>query len=81
MTPADPRDVLDALRGRPATLAALHARLGAPPRDALSWALDDAVERGWVHSSAEADCGPDGICSTSAPAVFTLTPDGRAAAH
>jgi hypothetical protein len=79
MNPGEPRDLLHALRGGPATLDALHARLGAPPRDALSWALDDAVERGWVHSSAAA-CGPDGICSTSAPPVFTLTPDGRAAA-
>jgi hypothetical protein len=80
MSPPDPRDVLRALRGGAATLDALHSRLGAPPRDALSWALDDAVQRGWVHSTAAADCGPDGICSTTAPAVFTLTPDGRAAA-
>ncbi len=80
MSPPDPRDVLHALRGGAATLDALHARLGEPPRDALSWALDDAVERGWVHSTAAADCGPDGVCSASAPAVFTLTPGGRAAA-
>jgi hypothetical protein len=81
MNPGDPHAVLRALRGGPATLDALRARLDAPPRDALTWALDDAVERGWVHSSAEADCGADGICSTSAPAVFTLTPAGRAAAR
>lgn len=73
-------DVLAALRGGPATLDALHARLGAPPRDALTWAVDEAVARGLVHSTAGADCGPDGLCGTSAPAVFTLTPNGRAAA-
>ena len=81
MSPPEPREVLHALRGGPATLDALHARLGAPPRDALGWALDDAVGRGWVRSTAGPDCGPDGICSTSAPAVFTLTSDGRAAAR
>jgi hypothetical protein len=74
-------DILSALRGGPATLDALGARLGGPARDALTWALDDAVAHGLVHSSAEADCGPDGICGTSAPAVFTLTPAGRAAAR
>ena len=79
MTPADPREVLRALRGGTATLDALGARLGGAEREALTWAVGDAVARGWVQSSAEADCGPDGVCSTSAPAVFTLTPDGRAA--
>jgi hypothetical protein len=74
-------DILHALRGGPATLDALHARLGGPARDALTWAVDEAVTRGLVHSTAEADCGPDGICGTSAPAVFTLTPAGRAAAR
>jgi hypothetical protein len=74
-------DVLPALRGGPATLDALSARLGGPARDALTWAVDEAVARGFVRSSAEADCGPDGICGTSAPAVFTLTPAGRAAAR
>jgi hypothetical protein len=74
-------DIVRALRGGPATLDALGVRLGAPPRDALTWAVDDAVGRGLVHSSAGADCGPDGICGTSAPAVFTLTPAGRAAAR
>jgi hypothetical protein len=73
-------DIVRALRGGPATLDALHVRLGGPARDALTWAVDEAVDRGLVHSSAEADCGPDGICGTSAPAVFTLTPAGRAAA-
>jgi hypothetical protein len=74
-------DVLPALRGGPATLDALSARLGGPARDALTWAVDEAVARGFVRSSAEADCGPDGICGTSATAVFTLTPAGRAAAR
>jgi hypothetical protein len=73
-------DIVRALRGGPATLDALHARIGGPDRDALTWAVDEAVARGLVHSSAEADCGPDGICGASAPAVFTLTPAGRAAA-
>ena len=80
MATIDPRAVAHALRGGPATLDALHARLGEPEREALAWALDDAVARGWVRSSAGADCGPDGVCSTTAPAVFTLTPGGRAAA-
>jgi hypothetical protein len=74
-------DILRALRGGPATLDALSARLGGPARDALSWAVDEAVARGLVHSSGEADCGPDGICGTSAPAVLTLTPAGRASAR
>lgn len=79
MATTDSRDVVRALRGGPATLDALHARLGEPARDALDWAVEDAVARGWVHTSAEADCGPDGVCSTSAPAVLTLTPGCRAA--
>jgi hypothetical protein len=74
-------DILRALRGGPATLDALHARLGGPPRDALAWAVDEAVARGLVRSSAGADCGPDGICGSSAPAVFTLSESGRAAAR
>jgi hypothetical protein len=75
-----PDDILRALRGGPATLDALGARLGTPERDALTWAVDDAVARGLVASTAGADCGPDGICGTSAPTVFTLTPAGRSAA-
>ncbi len=74
-----PEDILRALRGGPATLDALGARLGAPDRDALAWAVDEAVARGLAASSAEIDCGPDVICSTSAPTVFTLTPAGRTA--
>jgi hypothetical protein len=79
MPATDPLEIVRALRGGPATLDALHARLGAPARDSLGWAVEDAVARGWVRSSAGEDCGPDGICSTSSPAVFTLTPAGRAA--
>jgi hypothetical protein len=80
MPTTDARAIAAALRGGPATLDALHARLGAPERESLGWAVEDAVARGWVRSSAGEDCGPDGVCSTSAPAVFTLTPAGRAAA-
>ncbi len=80
MATVDPRDVARALRGGPATLDALHARLGGPEREALGWAVDDAIARGWVSAPAGADCGPDGVCSTTAPAVFSLTPGGRAAA-
>ena len=72
-------DLLRALRGGPATLDALRARMGGPAREELTWALDDAVARGWVRSSAGADCGPDGVCAASAPTVFDLTPAGRAA--
>jgi hypothetical protein len=77
----DQHDVLRALRGGPATLDALDARLGGADREALGWALEDAVGRGLVSSTAAADCGPDGICSTTAPTVFTLTTDGREAAR
>jgi len=77
----EPDQILHALRGGPATLDALHARLGGPARDAVTWAIDDAVARGLVHSTGAVDCGPDGICGATAPAVFTLTPAGRAAAR
>lgn len=74
-------EILRALRGGPATLDGLDARLGGPGRDALTWAVDEVVGRGLVHSTAGTDCGPDGICGASAPAVFTLTDAGRAAAR
>lgn len=77
---ADVREILRALRGGPATLDALAGRLGSAEREALVWTLDDAVRRGLVASTAGADCGPDGLCGTSAPTVFTLTPAGREAA-
>ena len=73
-------DLLAALRRGPATLDALAARLGGPDREALMWALDDADAQGLVHSSTT-DCGPDGLCASSAPAVVTLTPAGREAAR
>lgn len=74
----EPLAIVAALRRGPATLDALGARLGGPAREDLTWALDDARRRGWVDSPG-ADCGPDGVCSTSAPAVFRLTAAGRAA--
>jgi hypothetical protein len=74
----DPLAVTAALRGGPATLDALGARLGGAAREELAWALDDALGRGWV-ACPTADCGPDGVCSTAPPAVFRLTDKGRAA--
>ena len=76
---AEAGDILRALRGGPATLDALAARLGGAEREALTWTLDDALRRGLATSTAGADCGPDGLCGTSAPTVYTLTPAGRAA--
>ena len=71
MTPtAD--DIARALRLGPATPDALAARLGQVDRDAMWWALDEAVRRGLVSSTAEIECGPDGLCGTSAPPVFSL---------
>jgi hypothetical protein len=69
-SPPDPEAVVAALRRGPATLDALSVRLGGAPRDDLAWALEDARARGWVSSSADAECGPDGICSTGAPVVY-----------
>src|SRR5689334_8182535 len=66
----DATAVARALRGGVATLDALAARLGRPARDELLWALDDAVARGWVVSSDAGDCGPDGLCGSSAPVVY-----------
>lgn len=68
-----------ALRGGPATLDALAARLGGAERDALLWALDDARARDWLAGGDGVDCGPDGLCGTSAPPVYTLTDAGRGA--
>jgi hypothetical protein len=77
----DATAVTRALRGGVATLDALAARLGSPGREELLWALDDAQQRGWVRSNGGEDCGPDGICGTSAPAVYTATDAGRAEAR
>jgi hypothetical protein len=75
----DSAAITRALRaGGPATLDALAARLGAPARDELAWALEDAVQRGLVTSSAGDDCGADGVCSTAPPTVFRLADAGRA---
>ena len=71
MTPTA-EDIARALRLGPATPDALAARLGEVDRDAMWWAVDEAVRRGLVSSTAEIECGPDGLCGTSAPAVFTL---------
>ena len=76
----DTTAIAQALRGGPATLDALAARLGSPPRDALAWALEEARGRGWVAAFPDADCGPDGVCSSGAPVVFRLTDAGRALA-
>ncbi len=73
-------DLLAALRRGPATLDALAQRLGGPDREALMWAIDEAERTGLVHSTAQ-DCGPDGLCGTSAPTVVTLSASGREAAR
>jgi hypothetical protein len=65
----DATAVTTALRRGVATLDALAARLGGPPREELVWALEDAIARGWVSASGDA-CGPDGICGSSAPVVY-----------
>ena len=80
-TTVDATAVVRALRGGIATLDALAARLGGAERDTLLWALDDAVERGWVRSNGGDDCGPDGLCGTTAPTVYTATDAGREAAR
>jgi uncharacterized protein (DUF2267 family) len=72
-------DVLRALRAGLATLDALRARLGGADRDQLAWALDDLAAQGLVEVTGAWDCGPDGLCGTSAPAIVTLTDAGRAA--
>ena len=75
----EPADVLRALRAGLATLDALRARLGGADRDQLTWVLDDLAARGLVEVTGAWDCGPDGLCGTSAPAIVTLTDAGRAA--
>jgi hypothetical protein len=69
--------VTRALRGGVATLDAVAARIGGE-RELLLWALGEAVERGWV-SSSDPGCGPDGLCATNAPVVYSITESGRAA--
>lgn len=66
-------EAIRAALGRgPATPDALAARLGGVDRDALMWALDELVREGAVVSTAEVDCGTDGLCATSAPTVYSL---------
>jgi hypothetical protein len=67
-----PDDITRALRLGPATPDALAARLGDVERDAMWWAVDEAVRLGLVSSTARIECGPDGLCGTSAPTVFSL---------
>ena len=47
-------------------------RLGDVDRDAMWWAVDEAVRQGLVASTAEIQCGPDGLCGTSVPTVLSL---------
>ena len=75
----DPLAVVRALTRGPATLDALAARMPGTSRDELRWAVEDAVDRGWVQATGDV-CGPDGICSTAAPNVLGLSEAGRAAA-
>lgn len=73
-------DLLPALRhGGVTTLDGLRSRLGDPDRELLGWALDDAVERGWVARNAPPDCGPDGLCGSQPPTTVTITAAGREA--
>lgn len=66
-------DIVRALRLGPATPDALRMRLGGDvDRDAMWWAVDEAVRQGLVSSTAEIQCGPDGLCGTSVPTVFSL---------
>lgn len=67
-----PDDIASALRRGPATPDALAARLGDVDREAMWWAVDEAVRLGLVSSTAEIDCGPDGLCGASVPTVLTL---------
>jgi hypothetical protein len=67
-----PEDIIHALRLGPATPDALRMRLGDVDRDALWWAIDEAVRQGLVASTAEIQCGPDGLCGTSVPTVLSL---------
>jgi hypothetical protein len=65
-------DIVRALRLGPATPDALAARLGDVDRDAMWWAVDEAVREGLVSSTAQIECGPDGLCGTSVPTVFSI---------
>jgi hypothetical protein len=72
MASLTPDDIASALRLGPATPDALATRLGEVDRDAMWWAVDEAVRLGLVSSTAQIECGPDGLCGTSVPTVFSL---------
>jgi hypothetical protein len=67
-----PADIVDALRLGLATPDALAARLGQVDRQAMWWAIDEAVRQGLVSSTAQIERGPDGLCGTSVPTVLSL---------
>jgi hypothetical protein len=67
-----PEAIRTALQRGPATPDALAARLGGVDRDALIWAVEELVSQGLIASTADADCGPGGICATSVPTVLSL---------
>jgi hypothetical protein len=72
VAPLTPDDIAHALRLGPATPDALVARLGDVDREAMWWAVDEAVKLGIVSSTAGIECGPDGLCGTSVPTVLSL---------
>jgi hypothetical protein len=67
-----PEDVVNALRRGAATPDVVLVRLGQVDRDAMWWAVEEAVRQGLVSSTAEIQCGPDGLCGTTAPTVLSL---------
>jgi hypothetical protein len=75
----DSLDVVRALRAGIATLDALAARTGAPTRDALLWALEEARIAGWAEPAGGEECGPDGLCGSAPPVIWRLTEAGRRA--
>ncbi len=74
MTAPTPQDIVHGLRLGPATPDALLVRLhlGDVDRDAMWWAVDEAVRQGLVASTARIERGPDGLCGTSVPTVLSL---------
>jgi hypothetical protein len=72
MTTPTPEAIHTALERGPATPDALAARLGGVDRDSLMWAVDELVRQGAIASTAGVDCGPDGLCATGVPTVFSL---------
>ncbi len=72
VTVPTPDDIVRALRRGPATPDALAVRLGDVDRDAMWWAVHEAVQMGIVSSTADVECGPDGLCGVSVPTVLSL---------